>query len=355
MEVIQHSQTLVCCEDIEAAVSVLKSGIINDSDITREFEQEFAGYVGVHWARATSTGTLALYLALRALDIRPGDEVILPAYVCEDALSAVRFAQATPRLADIGLDDFNIDPVDAVHKASNRTRAIICPHMFGMPARLRELIELSVPVIEDCAQSIGAVYQGKRAGSLGRLACFSFHALKMLTTGEGGMVATSDPEVWERLERYHSPDMDAGDFALTFHLSNILSAIGLSQLRRHEASLAYRRQIARIYEEGLRGLDLTLPVLETMDRTSSVLRYCVMMGRGHNVDQACKAFAAQGITVRRPVKQVLHNIRGLERDYCPNAQHAYDHVISLPAHLHMTSELQARVIEVARQVFKCRQ
>lgn len=351
MEVIQHSQTLVHDDNIEAVVAVLRSGIINDSHITEEFEQRFAGYIGIRWARATSTGTLALYLALRALNVGPGDEVILPSYVCEDDLSAVRFIGATPRLADIRLDDFNIDPVDATRKVSGRTRAIVCPHMFGMPARLSGLLDLGVPVIEDCTHSIGAMYRGKRVGSWGMIACFSFHALKILTTGEGGMVVTSVPELWERLECFDKPDLDAGEFALTFHLSNILSAIGLSQLRRFEVSLVYRRHIAEIYREGLQGLKLVLPVQQTSDRTSAALRYCVMVGDDYNIEEVCEAFAARGIIVRRPVKRVLHSVRGLERDFCPNAQYAYDHVISLPAHLHMTPARQTRVIEAARQIF----
>jgi dTDP-4-amino-4,6-dideoxygalactose transaminase len=351
MEVIQHSQTFLTDDDIAAAVSVLKSGIINDSDVTTRFEREFAGYIGARWARATSTGTLALYLALRALDIKAGTEVILPAYVCDDVLSAIRLAGATPRLADICLEDFNIDPVETSRKVSKRTGAIICPHMFGMPARLDELLKLNMPVIEDCANSIGATYQGKRVGALGMLSCFSFQALKILTTGEGGMVVTSNPELWERLEHYDSPDLDAGEFALTFHLSNILSAIGLSQLRHFEASLVRRQQIAETYQEGLQGLGLVLPKQWTLDRTSSSLRYCVMIREDYGVDEVCEAFASKGIIVRRPVKRVLHNIRGLEQDYCPNSQFAYDHVISLPAHLRITPEDQVKIIEVAQRIF----
>jgi len=354
MEVIQHSQTFLSDEDIAAAVSVLKSGIINDSDTTARFEREFAGYTGARWARATSTGTLALYLALRALDIKAGSEVILPAYVCDDGLSAIRFAGVTPRLADISLDDFNIDPVDVARKVTENTRAILCPHMFGMPARLSELTKLNVPVIEDCAHSIGATYQGKRVGALGTLSCFSFQALKILTTGEGGMVVTSDPELWERLEHYDSPDLDAGEFTLTFHLSNILSAIGLSQLRRFEASLVRRQEIARTYEQGLQGLGLVLPKQWILDRTSSSLRYCVMIREGYAVEEVCEAFASKGIIVRRPVKRVLHGIRGLEGDYCPNAQYAYDHVISLPAHLRIMSGDQLRIIEAAQRIFSCK-
>jgi dTDP-4-amino-4,6-dideoxygalactose transaminase len=290
-------------------------------------------------------------LALRALDIKAGTEVILPAYVCDDGLSAVRFTGATPRLADISLDDFNIDPVDVARVVTENTRAILCPHMFGMPARVSELSELNVPVIEDCAHSIGATSQGKRVGALGVLGCFSFQALKILTTGEGGMVVTSNRELWERLEHYDNPALDAGEFGLNFHLSNILSAIGLSQLHHFEASLEKRRQIAKTYQEGLKGLNLVLPTLQVSGRISSILRYCVIVGDARDVDKICQAFASEGIVVRRPVKRVLHNIRGLEQDYCPNSQFAYDHLISLPAHLHITPEQQARIIDVARRIF----
>jgi perosamine synthetase len=351
MEVIQHSRTFLTEDDIQAAVAVLRSGMINDSHVTSQFEKEFAQYVGASWACATSTGTLALYLALRVLAIQPGMEVLLPAYVCDDVLSAIRFVGAIPRLADICLDDFNIDPADASRKISERTRAIICPHMFGMPARLSELMKLGVPVIEDCAQAFGALYRNTRVGVFGRLACFSFHALKMLPLGEGGMVTTCDPELWKRLEHYRNPDMDAGEFTLTFHLSNILSAIGLSQLVRFGTSLERRRQIAHIYQDGLQGLNLVLPSQEMPERISSSFRYCVLMKHGYDVDEVSREFASRRITLRRPVKRVLHTIRGLEQDYCPNTQYAFDHVISLPAHLHLTFEDQARIIDEIRRVF----
>jgi dTDP-4-amino-4,6-dideoxygalactose transaminase len=122
-------------------------------------------------------------------------------------------------------------------------------------------------------------------------------------------------------------------------------------LHHFGASLARRREIAKIYQEGLQGLALVLPVTGAPDRISSAFRYCVMVGEDKNVDEVCQAFASKGIMVRRPVKRALHSIRGLEKDYCPNSQFAYDHVISLPAHLHITLEDQTKIIEVAEQIF----
>jgi perosamine synthetase len=351
MNMIQHSQTFLREDDVQAVLAVLRSGLINDSDITTEFEDQFARFIGIPWARATSTGTLALYLALRALDLKPEAEVIVPSYVCDDVLSAVRFSGATPKLADIDLVDFNIDPEDVARKVSDRTGAVICPHLFGMPARLNELLELQIPLIEDCAHAVGAVYQGKRVGAFGDFGCFSFHALKSLPIGEGGMITTGRGTLWERLEHYEHPDMDAGEFALNFHLSNILSAIGLSQLRHVEVSLRKREQIARIYQEGLQDSKLTLPLLHTPDRKSTAMRYCVMIPEGYLIDEVCEAFASEGIIVRRPVKRVLHSIRRFEKQFCPNSQVAYDRVISLPAHLHVREEQQAKIIEVAKRIF----
>ena len=166
------------------------------------------------------------------------------------------------------------------------------------------------------------------------------------------MVLTSASELWERLEHFDKPDLDAGEFAMTFHLSNILAAIGLSQLRHFEPALKRRREIAEIYNQGLKGLNLGLPEQESSERTSSCLRYCVRLSDKLSLDDVHHAFEEQGIIVRRPVKRALHTIRGLESDLCPNAQYAYDHVLSLPAHLHMTPEALSRVIQVARRIFR---
>ncbi|MGC9310396.1 MAG: DegT/DnrJ/EryC1/StrS family aminotransferase, partial [Candidatus Aenigmatarchaeota archaeon] len=187
---VPHSRPTINEEDILCVASNLRSGKIATGGEVGVFEKEMSDYIGALGGVAVNSGTSALFLALKALEVKNGDEVILPSYVCASVLSAVNSTGAKPVLADIENEGYNICPKSAAEKITARTKSIIVPHMFGAPAGLEELLELKVPVIEDCAQSAGASYNGKKLGSFGAMSIFSFYATKVLTTGHGGMVLT---------------------------------------------------------------------------------------------------------------------------------------------------------------------
>jgi dTDP-4-amino-4,6-dideoxygalactose transaminase len=353
--VIEHSKTTIQENDIDAVVSILKSRIVNCSHVTEEFEKRFADYIGVRRAFATSSGTNALFLALKVLGIGRGDEVIIPSYVCDDVLSAVWFAGADAKLADICLDDFNIDPDDVELKISKNTKAIICPHLFGMPAQINKLLRLNLPLIEDCAHSIGAEYENKKVGSFGIISVFSFHALKMLTCGEGGMLLTSNKTICDKLHSFLFPNFDAQEYTLTFHMSNISAALGISQLSNIDSFLQKRKEIADTYARELSDLEVTLPSYKTAERCSSVFRYCIKIGSSLSLEQVFKMYADEGIIVRSPVKKALHSFKPFHDQYCSNTEYAIRHVVSLPIYPLLTEEEQKRVINVTKSIFGKRQ
>jgi perosamine synthetase len=183
---IPHSKVFFDEADLAVVAKVLRSGHLAQGRHVLSLEQKAASFIEVRHAVAVSSGTAALHLSLRALGVDEGSEVILPSYVCTAPLNAVKYVRATPVLVDIDPATYNITAETIIKARSNRTRAIIVPHMFGLPADIDPIISLGIPVIEDCAHSIGARYRGRLTGSIGLLSVFSFYATKMLGAGEGG-------------------------------------------------------------------------------------------------------------------------------------------------------------------------
>jgi perosamine synthetase len=192
---IPHSRPTLDKDDAAAVSAVLKSGHLSQGYQVSQFEKALAAFIGTKAGVAVSSGTAALHLSLLALKIGKGDEVILPSYVCTAPFNAVHLVSATPVIADIDRKTFNVDVPDLKKRITPRTKAIIVPHMFGLPADLDEILSLGIPVIEDCALSVGSRYKGQRTGSFGTLSIFSFYTTKMIATGEGGMVLCSREDI----------------------------------------------------------------------------------------------------------------------------------------------------------------
>ena len=197
--VIPHSRPTLDGGDVSSVSEVIRSGQIVQDEVVGEFEKKVAKYIGVNGAAATSTGTSALHLSLLALGIKKGDHVAIPGFVCSALLNVVKYVGAHPILVDVDPETYNIDVHDLRKKIKKTTRAIILPHQFGLPADIDEVMSLGVPVIEDCAQAIGAVYKGEKTGSFGTLSCFSFYATKVLSTGEGGMVVSNSRKLLKKI------------------------------------------------------------------------------------------------------------------------------------------------------------
>lgn len=228
------------------------------------FEQDFATFVGAKHAMACSSGTGALTIALTALDIGPGDEVIVPDLTWVATANSVRYVGATPIFADIELDTWNMDVKSAEALITPRTKAIMPVHMYGHPARMDGIMALArkhgLYVIEDAAPAIGAEWQGQRCGSFGDFAAFSFQGAKLLVTGEGGMLVCNNPQLYEKAlkvwDQGRNPNKTfwIDGHGLKYKMANIQAALGLGQLERCAELVAMKRRIFGWYAEGLHGV-----------------------------------------------------------------------------------------------------
>lgn len=233
----------------------------NWSKYLTKFENEFAKYVGAKYALATSSCTGALQISLMALEIGPGDEVIVPDETWVATANAVRYVGATPVFADIEIDTWNIDVNSIESLITSKTKAIIAVHMYGHPSRMSGILEIAskygLRVIEDAAPAIGAEWQGKRCGSFGDFAAFSFQGAKLLVTGEGGMLVTSDDKLYEKAKKIWDQGRNPSKVfwidadGVKYKMSNVQAAIGLGQLERADELIAMKRRIFSWYEEGL--------------------------------------------------------------------------------------------------------
>jgi dTDP-4-amino-4,6-dideoxygalactose transaminase len=277
-------------QEEQAAVEVIRSKWLTMGQRTQEFEQAFAGYLGNNAsALAVSSCTAALHLSLLAANVEPGDEVIISGLSFVASLNLVTLLGATPVVADAGsLEDWNISPEDIKRKITCKTRAIILVHFAGYPCDMDVICQIAqehrIVVIEDVAHAIGARYKGRACGTLGDLACFSFFSNKNLSTGEGGMMVTARPELYERLKLLRSHGMTsltverhAGKASsydvilpgLNYRIDEIRSAIGLVQLAKLDAANERRRSLMAIYRRTLAGSSVAIPWSLHDDSSSS--------------------------------------------------------------------------------------
>jgi UDP-4-amino-4-deoxy-L-arabinose-oxoglutarate aminotransferase len=284
---------------------------------------------------ATSSGTRALVCALRALEIGPGDEVVIPSYVCSAVWRAVAATGATPCLCDV--DDGWCVSADTVLSAmSPRTRAVIVVHTFGIPADRQIAMRVGVPVIDDCCQAVG-LPQDACGGSI---CVVSFHATKMLTTAEGGMALSADRSLADRMRSVAESERD--------QLSDLQAALGRSQLRRYPGFLARRQALAVRYCDALAALPITLP--RRWLGQSLFFRFPLRV-KG-DFDRIRAEFEASGVQVRRGVDALLHRLAGLDSARFPNAERLFNETVSIPLYPALSDADAARVVATAAKVLQ---
>lgn len=282
--------------ELDRVTRCVKSGWISSiGEEIREFEGRFAALCDRRFGVATSNGTTALHLALAALGIGPGDEVVVPALTFIATANAVHYAGATPVFADADRSTWNLDPSAVEAKITRRTRAIIAVHLYGQPAdmaRLRAIARRArLHLVEDAAEAHGARYHGRPVGAFGAASCFSFYGNKMVTTGEGGMVLTSSAALAGRLRLLRDHAMSPtqryyhGEIGFNYRMTTLQAALGLAQLDRFPEILERKRRIAAWYRAGLAGLPLEMPL--EMPRSENVhWMFSVVLGRDAAVDRA---------------------------------------------------------------------
>jgi perosamine synthetase len=327
MSDISHSKPTINEEDVRAVVNVLTSGQLADSSQVALFEKELSAYIGQKGGVATNSGTNALHLALLCLANDNKDEVIIPSYVCISLLNAIYNAKLNPRIVDINEHNYNISLEEIKKAITNKTKAIIAPHLLGDPIEnISEFVDLGLPVIEDCALSIGADINGKKIGSFSELSVFSFYATKVLTTGHGGMVL-SDSEIkldkLRDLTLYDNRNKYSQSF--NFSLTDFQAALGRSQLSRLDDFLAKRREIAARYNNSFQDIDSI--IVPPRPEGSIYFRYVIEL---ESADDFIEKISKCGVNCRKPVFKPLHHYFNLNKNDYPNTERAYQQCVSVP-------------------------
>lgn len=352
---IPHSRPAIAQGEIDAVTDVLQSGRLAQGAVVERFERGMAAYLGVAGGVAVNSGTMALEVALRVLGIGVGDEVILPSYVCAAPWQAVQRVGAQARLVDIEPETLQIDAGLARAAITSRTRAIIVPHLFGLPADLTALARLGVPLIEDCAQTLGAMEQGRSVGSVGVLTVCSFYANKLLCAGEGGMVLSNDSVLLERARALREYDgaSSLNPQATNLKMTDLQAAVGVAQLNRLPELIARRVSLAREYREALAGSSAILPAVPA-GRSHVYYRFVVRIpkrGSGSDALSDCLGrLERRGVQCRKPVFRSLHRYLGL--DGFPASEAAEREALSLPLYPALTGEEAAQVCRAMRDEWR---
>jgi dTDP-4-amino-4,6-dideoxygalactose transaminase len=346
--VIRLARPDVGREEAEAVAEVLESGQLTMGPRVAEFEELLADACRVRHAVAVSSGTAALHLAVLALGIGPGDEVIVPAYTFPATANVVALAGGRPVLVDVDPETMNLDAGAAAAAVTRRTKAIMAVHLFGRPARLEELPG-DVAILEDAAGALGARRQGDACGGLGLLGCLSFHPRKIVTTGEGGAVTTNDQEIGDAIRRMRHHGIEPrGDFEIAapgpnYRLADILCAVGIPQLRRLEELLAARTRVAEAYTERLEGV-VQVPGVDHGDR-HGWQAYVVQLDCR---DEALASLRAQGIEAQIGTYALHHLSAYRDQGPFPGADRVYERALALPFHTQLTESDLDRVVEALR-------
>lgn len=337
---IEHSQPTIETDDMNAVLETLKSRWISEGLGTSEFVQKMSSYLGVYGGVATCSGTAAIHLALCSLDVSEGDEVIIPSYVCNSLLNSIYLTKATPRIVDVEERNYNISPEEARQAINDKTKAIIVPHLFGKPANLDELIDLGIPIIEDCAQSVGAFYSGnKRVGSIGDISIFSFGATKMLTSGEGGMALSKSMEMVKKMQWLKKTQFEG------YRMSDLQAALGCSQLQKLDNFIRKRRKIADIYYDVLANYKNILP-----EKKNHVF-YRFTIKTKEDIQKYVKKALKHGMVIRQPIAPAaLHQQLNLNKNKYRNTEKLMKMLISIPIYPSLTESDAVYIATIIKSI-----
>jgi perosamine synthetase len=294
-----------------AVLEVLRSGQLSLGPRVPEFERAFADRVGARHASAVSSGTAALHLAVRAVGVSEGDEVVTSPFSFVASANAILYERATPVFADIDPVTLNLDPDAAAAAITGRTTALLPVHIFGYPADIPAFERHGLPIVEDACEALGAVHaDGTPVGGHGHPSTFAFYANKQLTTGEGGMLTLGSAEHKERVDsernQGRAPDMDWLDhdrLGFNYRLTDIACALGLAQLERLDEMLAARAQVAGWYREALSGSEITLPCEDAGGNVRGWFVFVVQVPRER--DRVIAALRERGIP-SKPYLPAIH-------------------------------------------------
>src|SRR6267143_1464042 len=349
-------------EMLQAALFSLQNEKLVMGESVYKFEEEFAGYCGARYAVSTGSGTAALQIALQSMQIGPNDEVMTTPFSFFATSNAVIHAGAQPRFADVEDNGFNLDPAKVEAKLTSKTRAIIPVHLYGQPSRMSEFRDLAedkrISLVEDACQAHGAEYDGRRVGSLGDTACFSFYTSKNMTVcGDGGMIVTDNVEVADAARSFRdcgrASKYTMSRIGFTSRLNTVNAAIGRVQLRKLDGWNKTRRRIADLYRRMLEGVSgITLPPAETQKETPV---YHLFVVRSENRDQLAAHLERNGVeaAIHYPIPihlQAPYRAKyGYSEGSFPVSERLAEQVLSLPIHPAITDEEVRKVSRLVRE------
>jgi len=363
-------------EDARAVYKTVLSGWVTQGPKVKEFEEKFAAYVGSKYAVAVSSCTTALHLALIVCGIKAGDEVICPSLSFIATANAIRYIGAKPVFADVDQSTFNLDPKSAEKVITAKTRAILLVHQLGMPADIDTFKNLckkyKLILIEDAACAIGSVYQSKKIGSHSDLVCFSFHPRKVITTGDGGMITTSNRDHYQRLKLLRQHGMSTDDrtrheakkiifekyveLGYNYRMTDIQASLGIAQLKKLDYILKKRREIAEKYNQVFNKIPYLEIPTEKKGNLTNYQSYTILLKENSPVSQKkmMNALLNRGIATRRGV-MLIHQEPAYKYLYprviLPVSEYVSNNSIVLPLYVQMTNVETVKVIKEVCRAF----
>jgi UDP-4-amino-4,6-dideoxy-N-acetyl-beta-L-altrosamine transaminase len=363
-------------DDIEAVVEVLKGDYLTTGPYVSKFEQAVAQYVGAKYAIAFSNGTAALHGACFAAGIGQGDEVITTPMTFAASANCVLYQGGTPVFADIDEKTYNIDPIKIEEKITDKTKAIIPVDFTGQPVELDRILEIAkkynLVVIEDAAHALGATYKGRKIGSISDMTMFSFHPVKHITSGEGGIITTNNEEYYEKLlqfrshgitrekdklNEYHGPWYYEMQFlGYNYRMTDIQAALGTSQLKKIDKFVELRRKYVAMYNEAFKDMDEIITPFQHEDGQSSWHLYIIRLKLDKLAASRREVFEALqqqniGVNVHYIPVHLQHYYQqlGYKKGICPNAEKLYEEMITLPLFPAMSEEDVNDVIKAVKR------
>lgn len=359
-------------QDIEAVIKVLRSDHLTTGPAIAQFEKEMSDYVGAKYAVAFSNGTAALHGATFAAGICDGDEVITTPMTFAATANCVLYQRGTVVFADIDPKTYNIDPDDIIKKITSKTKAIIPVHFTGQPVNLSSIHKIAkehnLIVIEDAAHAIGATYKGRKVGALSDMSMFSFHPVKHITTGEGGIITTNNKYYYEKLLQFRShgitrdlEKMSKNDgpwyyemqfLGYNYRMTDIQAVLGSSQLTKLDSFIERRIEIVKKYNEAFKQNTSIITPHQSDDVESSWHLYIIQVSSNRKV--VFEELRARNIGVNIhyiPVHTLpYYQELGFKNGSLPNAEKLYEHIISLPLFSSMTDQDIEDVIQAVQEV-----